>query len=51
MIPDFTTFTFPAWASSDAAMCWLMGFITGAIIRIFRAALRWFKKTGTESYD
>jgi len=51
MIPDFTTYTFPAWATTDAAKCWLMGFIVGAMICIFKKALRWFKRAGTESNE
>lgn len=49
MFPDFTNYTFPDWATSDAVRCWLFGFIVGAMVRIFRAAQRWFKRAGTES--
>lgn len=51
MIPDFTTYVWPSWAYSDAAKLWLAGFVTAAMIRIFRASLRWFKRAGTEKHD
>jgi len=51
MIPDFTSFEFPAWAVSDEAKVWLCGFIVAAMVRIFRAALRWFKRAGTDTHS
>jgi len=51
MFPDWTTYSFPAWASGDEAKVWLFGFIFGGIILLFRAALRWFKLAGTESHE
>lgn len=51
MFPDFSTFDWPSWVRSDAAKMWLAGFIVGALVRLFRAALRWFKRAGVESHD
>jgi len=51
MFPDFSTYTFPLWVTSDAMKAFLMGFITGALVRIFRAALRWFKAVGSPGHE
>jgi len=48
---DFTTYTFPDWATSDAAQVFLMGFITGAMLQIFRAALGWFKAASDTPHE
>jgi len=43
--------TFPAWATSDESKAWLLGFTAAAMVRIFRASLKWFKRAGTERFD
>jgi hypothetical protein len=49
--PDWSTYTFPAWAVSDAAKAWLFGIIFGGLVGVFRASLRWFRRVGQESID
>lgn len=51
MFPDFSTYEWAEWVTSDAMKCFLMGFCVGGLIRIFRVALRWFKRVGRESHD
>jgi len=46
MFPDFTSYTFPDWATTDAAKVWLMGFMGGALTYIIHAALQWFRRAG-----
>lgn len=41
-------FVMPAWAVSDDAQAWVSGFVLMGMVRIFRACLRWFRRTGTE---
>ena len=38
----------PDWAVSDEAKAWMLGLGAAAVVRIFRAALRWFKRMGSE---
>jgi hypothetical protein len=40
---NFTTISLPAWAVSDEAKAWFYGFVSMALVRVFRAGLRWFK--------
>jgi len=49
--PDWATYSFPAWAVSDAAKAWLFGMIFGAFVRLFRVSLKWFKRAGTERFE
>jgi hypothetical protein len=49
--PDWSTYTFPAWATTDEAKAFLLGIIFGALVRIFRSALKWFKASGHETFD
>lgn len=51
MFMDFTTFTMPAGITSDEAVAFCSGLFVGAFVRIIRAALRWFKRAGTESHS
>lgn len=39
----------PSWATSPEAQAWVYGFGAGALVRITRAALRWFKRTALDS--
>ena len=41
-------FTMPDWAVSDEAQAWFCGFYLMAMVRIFRACLKWFKRTGQD---
>jgi hypothetical protein len=34
----------PAWATSEEAQVWLLGFGAGAMVTLFRACLRWMKR-------
>jgi len=43
-------FEMPAWAISDECQAWLCGFFLGASVRLVKAALRWFKRIGTEKH-
>jgi len=49
IFPDWATYVFPSWAGSYAAKAWLFGVIFGALARLTRYALRWFKRAGTEN--
>jgi len=40
--------TVPAWAVSEEARVFFDGFAAGALLRLFRAALRWFKRVGRD---
>jgi len=51
MFPDFSTYEWPAWASSEVLKMWLAGVIVAAMVQLFRAALRWFRAVGTESNE
>ena len=39
----------PAWASTDEAKCWFLGFAMGATVRIFRSGLKWLKRVGDDT--
>lgn len=41
----------PAWALTDEAKAWFLGFGAMALVRIFRAALIWFKRAGIERHE
>lgn len=41
----------PDWALTDEAQAWWLGFGAMALVRVFRAALRWFRKIGEERID
>lgn len=45
---NWDTLSFPAWATTDEAKCFFLGFAVGATVRIFRAALRWVKRIGND---
>jgi len=51
MFPDFSTYEWAEWVTSDAMKAFLMGFAVGGLVIIFRAALRWFKRAGTERHE
>lgn len=38
--------TLPEWAVTDDCKAWLYGLGAGIGVRLFRAALRWFKRSG-----
>lgn len=40
--------TIPAWAVDDEARAWFAGFALGCILRVIRAALRWFKRVADD---
>jgi len=42
-------FDMPSWAVSDEAQAWVSGFFLMAMVRIFRACLRWFKRAGDDN--
>jgi len=46
---DWSTWTAPAWAVSDDAQAWFAGFLMAALVRIFRAGLKWFKRVGNDA--
>lgn len=48
---DFTTFTMPAGITSEEGIAFMFGLFVGAFVRLFRAALRWFKRAGTETHS
>ena len=37
----------PEWAVSDEARVWYFGFALGALVRITRAGIRWFKRVNS----
>jgi hypothetical protein len=39
----------PAWAVSAESQAWFYGLGAGALIRVTRASLRWFKRVDTDS--
>lgn len=43
--------TLPAWALTDEAKAWFLGFGAMALVRVFRACLIWFRRAGTERHD
>lgn len=51
MFPDFVNYNFPDWAQTVYAQAWLMGIVVGAMIRIFRAGLKWFRAVGNEGHS
>jgi hypothetical protein len=51
MIPDFTGYEFPEWATSDDAKAWFVGFVVGALVRLVKSGLRWFKRVSNERYE
>jgi hypothetical protein len=38
----------PSWAVTDEAQAWMLGLGAASIVRLFRAALRWFNRVGAE---
>lgn len=42
---DFTSISVPAWAGSNEAQAWFYGLAAAAMVRVFRAGLRWLKRT------
>ena len=38
----------PSWAVSPESQAWFLGLGAAAIVRIFRASIRWFRRTGAE---
>ena len=46
---DFSAVVISGWSEPMGAF--LLGFAMMAFIRTVRAAMRWFKKAGTERYD
>lgn len=49
MFPDWSSYTWAEWVTTDACKVWLMGITTAAIVRIVRAGLKWFRKAGADS--
>lgn len=47
---DPTTVALPPWATTDEAKTWVLGFVFGALVRITRSSLLWFRRAGQESY-
>jgi len=45
---DPATVSMPAWAVSDEAKAWVLGFIFGALVRITKASLLHFKRAGSD---
>jgi len=39
----------PAWATTDEAAAWFVGFCLGCMLRLFRVGLRWFRRVGDDS--
>lgn len=37
----------PSWAVTDEAQAWMLGLGAAAMVRVFRAGLRWFKRMGS----
>jgi len=48
---DFNDWTLPPGLLTDASKAFFFGLFTGAFVRLFRAALRWFKRAGVEKED
>jgi len=48
---DFTLFTIPAWAVTPEAQAWVLGFFSAALVRVFRAGVRWLKRVDQGSSD
>jgi len=48
---NFLPSELPEWATSEEAQIWVVGFTVSAMVRIFRACIKWFKRAGTERFD
>jgi hypothetical protein len=42
--PDWQAYQFPTWLLTDEAKAFYLGVIFGALVRLFRACLRWFSR-------
>jgi len=48
---DFTLITVPLYMVTNEGKAFFLGLAVGCMVRVFRAALRWFKRAGTERDD